>query len=100
MVCLRSTTTTGIELDTDIVLTNSFLKKKSLSLYSRYREAMTTGLTMTVTTLVALTAAYFVSSNEIWQQMFLIIIFALIADVFVTYLFNAPILWMHVSKKK
>ena len=86
-------------VDTDILLTNSLLNKKHLPYFERLTSSMKTGLTMTFTTLFAVIPAYFVSSSEVLQQMFLIIAFALIADIISTYLFNAPLLWAYIKRK-
>jgi len=86
-------------VDTDILLTNSLLNKKHLPHFERLTSSMKTGLTMTFTTLFAVIPAYFVSSSEVLQQMFLIIAFALIADIISTYLFNAPLLWAYIKRK-
>jgi preprotein translocase subunit SecF len=60
---------------------------------------MKTGLTMSITTISAITAAYFVSSSLILKQMFLIIIIGLLVDIILTYMLNAPMLADYAEKQ-
>jgi preprotein translocase subunit SecF len=61
---------------------------------------METGLTMTATALVAVFLGYFLSNSYVLQQMFLILIAGLVADVFYTYMQNGRILLWYVYKKE
>ena len=54
---------------------------------------------MTATTLVALTAGYFISSSYVIKEIFMILIFGLIYDMIVTYLLNAGVLVWWVKRK-
>ena len=90
----------GYSIDTDVLLTTKMLKQGEGSSFERIKAAAKTGLTMTITTLIALTVAFFVSFNPLLRQMFLIIIIALIIDIFVTYGTNAAILYRYVEKKR
>ena len=90
----------GYSIDTDILLTTRVLKRKEGEIMQRVMGAIQTGLTMTVTTVVALSAGFLVSSSIILKQMFLIIILGLIIDVIMTYCMNAPILMLYAKKKE
>lgn len=90
----------GYSIDTDLVLTTKLLKRKEGSVIERMFSSIKTGLTMTITTVVALTIGYFVSSSVVLKQMFLIIIIALIVDMISTWIMNTGILRWYLSKKK
>lgn len=90
----------GYSVDTDILLTTRTLKRPSADVLDRMYEAAKTGMTMTITTLAALTVGFFVSNSGVIKVMFLIIIFGLIADLIATYFGNASLLYMYVKKKK
>ena len=91
----------GYSIDTDVLLTTKVLKRKNEgSLFERLVSGMKTGLTMTMTTAVALTVGYFVSTNLVLKQMFLIIVIGLIVDVISTYCMNAGLLVWYARKKQ
>jgi len=89
----------GYSIDTDILLTTRLLKRKQGYVHERLKGAITTGLTMTITTLAAITTAYLFSTSLILKQMFLIILIALIVDIIATYFGNASILIWYCKKK-
>lgn len=91
----------GYSVDTDVLLTTKVLKRKSEGgdVIDRIFSSMSTGLTMTVTTITALTAGLFISSSPIIDQMFLIIIIGLFYDIFATYITNASLLIWYCKKK-
>ena len=90
----------GYSIDTDVLLTTRMLKRKEGSYLDRMVSSMKTGLTMTITTMAALTVALIVSISPVLQQMFTIVIIALVIDIISTYFFNAPILMMYCKKKR
>lgn len=93
----------GYSVDTDIMLTTRVLKRKEGTAVDRTKESMKTGLTMTFTTLAALTAMIVISFTS---QMFVIfeiaavLLFGLIGDLPSTWLMNAPILLWYAEKKE
>jgi preprotein translocase subunit SecF len=89
----------GYSVDTDILLAVKVLKRKEGSVYERIIDSAKTGLTMTATTVVALTVAYFVTNSFVLKQMFLIIVLALLTDVITTYFMNSGI-FIWYSKRK
>ncbi len=89
----------GYSIDTDVLLTTRILKKREGTIWEGVLSSMKTGLTMTVTTIAALGAAYLVSTSLILKQMFAIIIIGLIVDVVLTYLLNAPMLALYAKKE-
>ncbi|MDD4877685.1 MAG: hypothetical protein PHO02_01460 [Candidatus Nanoarchaeia archaeon] len=90
----------GYSVDTDILITTKALKRQEeRSVIERMFDGMKTGLTMTLTTIVALTAGYFVSNSFVIKEIFLIIIIGLLYDMVVTYLFNTGVLVWWVKRK-
>lgn len=90
----------GYSIDTDILLTTKLLKRKEGRIIDRLFSAMKTGLTMTTTTVVALSIAYIVTTSLVLKQMFLIIIVGLLIDVIYTYAMNAGVLVWYVKRRK
>ncbi len=89
----------GYSIDTDVLLTTKVLKRKEGTIFERTFNAMKTGLTMTVTTIAALSVAFLLSNSLVLKEMFIIIIFALFVDIISTWLMNAPLLSWYVDKK-
>jgi len=90
----------GYSIDTDVLLTTKVLKRKEGSIMERVFSSMSTGLTMTVTTIIALTVGYFVSNSYMLKQMFIILIAGLFIDIIMTYLLNTRILIWYTAKKE
>lgn len=82
----------GYSIDTDILLTTRMLKEKRGDVNKRILDAMTTGLTMTVSTFSALLIAYLFVSSEVLREVALVVIIGLLVDVISTYVQNANIL--------
>jgi preprotein translocase subunit SecF len=85
----------GYSVDTDILLTSRLLKSGMLPLDSipdRINLAMKTGLTLSITTLAALTALFIITNSFVLEQIAIVLIIGLVIDVFVTWLTNAGIL--------
>lgn len=91
----------GYSIDTDVVLTTRVLKRRSEgNLEERIMNAMRTGLMMTGTAIMALLVLIFVSGIEVLQQMALVIIFGLLADVITTWFGNVAILRWYLKGKE
>lgn len=91
----------GYSIDTDMLLTTKMLKRKeSGTTLERLKGAITTGIMMTVATLVALAVALPLSQSQIIQQMFTILIIGLVVDIFATYCFNAGLLVWYLKKRQ
>ncbi len=100
----------GYSVDSDILLTTRLLKRRG-NLDDKVTSAMTTGLTMTGTTLAALLMMYFVSTYSyliipsfpqisIISDISAVLIFGLAADLMNTWLLNTGILKWHLSKPR
>ena len=89
----------GYSIDTDILLTTWSIRKKEGKLFDRMFHSMKTGLTMTLCAVSVMLIGLIFSNSIIIKEMFLIILIALIIDVFSTYLTNAGILWIYCKKR-
>lgn len=90
----------GYSIDTDVLLTTKVLKRREGTIMERVFSSMATGLTMTFTTISALTVGYFVSNSYILKQMFIILLAGLFVDIIMTYLLNTRILIWYTAKKE
>ncbi|MBS3150191.1 hypothetical protein J4425_00065 [Candidatus Woesearchaeota archaeon] len=90
----------GYSIDTDILLTTRLLKRKVGNIYERLKGAITTGLTMTVTTIAALLVGFIFSTAPVLKEIFLIILIALVIDIITTYLGNASMLLWYIKREK
>ena len=75
------------------------IKQKDDKLFVRMFHSMKTGLTMTVCAEVVMLIGLLLTNSPVIHEMFLIILIALIVDIFSTYLTNARILWTYCKKK-
>lgn len=90
----------GYSVDTDILLTTRVLKAKEGTLFSNMIRAMKTGLTMTFTTIIAVTVALIVSQSDVLKQIMTILLIGLLADLINTWLQNTAIIRWYVERKK
>ena len=91
----------GYSVDTDILLTTRALKKKEGTLNERIYGAFKTGITMTLTSLLAVIPVFFLITGlpDSFRQIFLIIALGLSADIINTWLTNASIIKLYCEKK-
>lgn len=90
----------GYSIDTDILITTKALKRREEgNVFERMFDGAKTGLTMTLTTIIALTAGYLISQSYVIKEIFLILILGLLYDMVVTYLFNTGVLVWWVKRK-
>jgi len=92
----------GYSVDTDILLTNRILKRKEGTLNARIFGAFETGITMTLTSLVAIGVALIVvkSFSIVLTQIFTILVIGLVFDIINTWITNVSILKWYVHRKK
>jgi preprotein translocase subunit SecF len=76
----------GYSVDTDILLTNRVLRKEDAPLNSRINSALKTGLTMTITSLVAVLFGYLIVRNisSVLAEIFMILSVGLVTDMIST----------------
>ncbi len=92
----------GYSVDTDILLTTRLLKRSGSSTNQRIFGAFKTGITMTLTSLFAITFAFFVvkSFSVVLAQIFSILIIGLCFDILNTWITNVSILKWYLEKKQ
>lgn len=89
----------GYSVDTDILLSSRVLKRSDGSVMERIYGAIRTGLTMTGTTLAAITIGLFVRNDTVHQIM-LIIFIGLFVDMIMTWIQNVGLLRLYVERKE
>ncbi len=92
----------GYSVDTDILLTSRLLKRHEGSVNSRMFDAFKTGMTMTLTSLVAVIVVLVVifNASDALRQIFTILFIGLIFDMVNTWFTNASILKWYVERRK
>ncbi|MEM2956122.1 MAG: hypothetical protein QW041_00900 [Candidatus Pacearchaeota archaeon] len=88
----------GYSVDSDIVLTMRVLKRKEDTLNNKIFGAFKTGLTMTLTSLVAVFVGYIITISPVLKQIFFILLIGLITDILMTWLMNASLLKWYCEK--
>lgn len=89
----------GYSVDSDMLLASRAMKQKHGDLMDRVLSAIVTGLTMTVTAIVAVFAGYLMTTSVVLQEIFIILAVGLCVDVIVTYMLNAPITIIKMKKE-
>ena len=92
----------GYSVDTDILLTTKAIKREEGSLNKRISDSFKTGITMTLTSLVAVLIALILIGqfSSILSQIFTIMVIGLSFDIFNTWLTNVSIIKWYASRKK
>lgn len=93
----------GYSVDTDILLTNKVLRREGKSLNQKLFDAFKTGITMTLTSLIAVVAALLIIGqfSSVLYQILLIMAIGLCFDIFNTWVTNVSIIkWYAINKKK
>jgi len=92
----------GYSVDTDILLTTRLLKRREGSLNKRIFGAFKTGMTMTLTSLLAIIFALVVvkSFSIVLTQIFTILAIGLGFDILNTWITNVSILKWYVERRK
>ncbi len=96
----------GYSVDTDVLLTTRVLKRREGTITQRALDAMKTGLTMAITSIVAMIALYIVvilliPTAGVLADIAAVLIIGLTADVLITWLMNLGILrWYMESGRR
>ena len=90
----------GYSVDAEILLASRVVKRKEGTTMDRIYSAIGTGMTMTLATLVAVTAALIFVNNEVVHQIMLILFIGLFVDMINTWIQNVGLLRSHLEKKK
>ncbi len=89
----------GYSIDTDILLSTRVLKRKGEgTLNERIKSSMKTGVTMSITSVIAMTILFLVSSSPALDSIALVIIIGLLADIPFTWMQNVGILKIHMGR--
>ncbi|MBT3690748.1 hypothetical protein HOG16_00715 [Candidatus Woesearchaeota archaeon] len=89
----------GYSVDTDVLLTTRLIKRKEGTLEEKIKNSFKTGITMTVTTIVALTVGFFITNSLVIKQMFGIVLIALVVDIISTWIMNTSLLVWYIKRK-
>lgn len=89
----------GYSVDTDILLTTRVLKRKEGEVFERVMGAFKTGMTMTLTTIIAVFIAYTFSQSDVLRQIMLIIMIGLVVDMMNTWIQNVGLIRLYIDKK-
>ncbi|NJE03948.1 protein translocase subunit SecF [Thermococcus sp. MV11] len=87
----------GYTVDSNILLTTKLLKRKEDSIDEAYLNAVSTGFTMSTTTLGALLILWLISTSQTIDNIAIVLIFGLLADFMNTWLLNAGVLKWYLS---
>ncbi|GAH45812.1 unnamed protein product, partial [marine sediment metagenome] len=90
----------GYSIDTDILLSTKVLKRREGSVMDRIYSAIKTGMTMQITTLVAMTVVLIVSPALILKQIALIMVIGLLIDLPSTWIMNTGLLRWYLENEK
>ncbi len=90
----------GYSVDTDILLTSRVLKRKEGTEMERVYSALNTGLKMTTTAVLAITAGLLITQSPIIKEILLILLIGLLADTIFTWIQNVALLRWYLEKKR
>jgi preprotein translocase subunit SecF len=88
----------GYAVDSNILLTTKLLKRRG-TLKDKVRGAMSTGITMTLTTIAAVVSLLIVSTHPVLDSIAVVLLFALCSDLMNTWMLNTGILTWYLKKK-
>ncbi|MDR0900293.1 MAG: protein translocase subunit SecF [Methanobrevibacter sp.] len=95
----------GYSVDTDILLTTRVLRRREGKVVDRAREAMKTGMTMSITAIASMVVLYIVTIILIPEASTLsniaaVLIFGLVADILTTWFMNLGIIRWYMEWKR
>lgn len=89
----------GYAVDSNILLTTKLLKRRG-ALKDKVRGAMSTGITMTLTTIAAIFSLFIISTHPVLDSIAIVLLFALCADLMNTWMLNTGILMWHLKRRR
>ncbi|WP_148883034.1 protein translocase subunit SecF [Thermococcus aciditolerans] len=89
----------GYTVDSNILLTTKLLRRKEDSVDEAYLSAVSTGFTMSTTTLGALLVLWIISTSQTIDNIAIVLIFGLLADFMNTWVLNAGVLKWYLSSQ-
>ncbi|WP_456423013.1 protein translocase subunit SecF [Thermococcus sp.] len=88
----------GYTVDSNILLTTKLTKRKEDTIEEAYLSAVSTGFTMSTTTLGALFMLWLISTSPTIDNIAVVLIFGLLADFMNTWIFNAGVLRWYLNR--
>jgi len=88
----------GYTVDSNILLTTKLLKRKEDTVEEAYLNAVSTGFTMSTTTLGALIMLWLISTSQTIDNIAVVLIFGLLADFMNTWVLNAGVLRWYLGR--
>ncbi|WP_297498166.1 protein translocase subunit SecF [Thermococcus sp.] len=88
----------GYTVDSNILLTTKLTRRKEDTIEEAYLSAVSTGFTMSTTTLGALFMLWLISTSPTIDNIAIVLIFGLLADFMNTWIFNAGVLRWYLSR--
>jgi len=88
----------GYTVDSNILLTTKLLRRKEDTLEDAYLSAVSTGVTMSTTTLGALLVLWLISTSQTIDNIAVVLIFGLLADFMNTWILNAGVLKWYLGR--
>ncbi len=88
----------GYTVDSNILLTTKLLRRKEDTVEDAYLSAVSTGFTMSTTTLGALIMLWIISTSQTLDNIAIVLIFGLLADFMNTWILNAGVLKWYLSR--
>jgi len=88
----------GYSVDTDIMLTTRMLKGTA-EFRVRFKDALKTGITMSVTTAGALVALLLTGLSPVLSQIAMVLLIGILTDICLTWMQNSTLLRWHMERK-
>ncbi len=89
----------GYSVDTDIMLTSRLLKETDAPFAERFRRSLKTGLTETITSIVAVSALVISAISPVLSEIAAVLLIGLVADIIYTWTMNSVLLRWYMDKK-
>ncbi|MBN2101814.1 MAG: protein translocase subunit SecF [Candidatus Aenigmarchaeota archaeon] len=89
----------GYSVDTDIMLTSRLLKETDAPFTERFRRSLKTGLTETITSIVAVSALVISAISPVLSEIAAVLLIGLFADIIYTWTMNSVLLRWYMDKK-
>ncbi|NJE05593.1 protein translocase subunit SecF [Thermococcus sp. M36] len=89
----------GYTVDSNILLTTKLLRRKEDTIEDAYLTAVSTGFTMSTTTLGALLVLWVISTSQTIDNIAIVLIFGLLADFMNTWVLNAGVLKWYLFRQ-
>lgn len=90
----------GYSVDTEMLLNSKVLRQPQHTFMNQIYSAIGTGMTMTLTVLVAVFVALVFVNNDIVKQIMLILFIGLVVDMINSWILNVGILRWHLEKRE